>query len=364
VGSEMCIRDRGIALIEKINVSKTKDDDENAMTQEQLNQAANVLKDWFAVSIKKKLALAVRPGAKDDTQTIDNTDAIKNAAFEYLSWMQTVQSLGLDQKFVAQNDTALGSLASAIKSNADNAVEKCISENDMTQIDKLQHLYKFSIILGLNNREGLNVESIRTRMKRLANFELRINELIHVKAHQYGDETFNAELVGSGSVPLLLDDNFTISGSGIMGLNKVNARINFPAGTDPVAIISALTGTAAFDVTETANGNYIKPVNEKYNVGVKPFALDSSLGSETASIIIMPSPANGSSWLWQEVFRKSHITELDNTLPGKSRYRVTNWSIPKKAGIYAQRSYSRITRSGNLDVREDTTFSIIFKPSK
>jgi hypothetical protein len=355
---------QNIALIEKRNVSKSKDNDENSIDQGQLNQTAGVLKEWFAISIKKKLALAARPGIKDDTQTVDNTDAIKSAAFEYLSWMQTVQSLGLDQKFVAQNDTALGSLASAIKSNADNAVEKCISENDMTQIDKLQHLYKFSIILGLNNREGLNIESIRTRMKRLASFELRINELIHVKTHQFGDDVFNAELIGAGNIPLSLDDDFTISGSGIMGLNKVNSRINFPAGTDPVAIISALMGTAAFDVTETANGNYIKAVNEKYNVSIQPFTLDSSLGSENASVIIVPSPGNSSSWLWQEVFRKSHVTELDNSLPGKARYRITNWSIPKKAGAYALRSYSRNTQFGNLDVREDTTFSLIFKPSK
>jgi hypothetical protein len=149
-----------------------------------------------------------------------------------------------------------------------------------------------------------------------------------------------------------------------MSLNKVNAKINFPAGTDPAVITSALVGATAFDITETANGNYIKPVDEEYDVVIRPFVLDSTLGSEKASIMIVPSPRKASSWLWREVFRKSHLTELDDSSPGKSVYRITDWSLPKKPGAYAVRSFSRITQSGNLDVREDTTFSIVFKPSK
>jgi len=315
-----------------------------SLNEDQTRRIGNILKGWFNAALKPKLTAAE-----------GNPDLTEDAAHEYLAWSQIVQGLGFDRELADENEQALNSLANSVKRGVDKTIDKCVQEKDPSLISRLFKLFKLATMLGLDGRNGLNVESIKERALKLASFELRIATSIHLKYPQYSDDIFNANITGSGSVPLSINDNFMLTGSGNFSLQKVDLNINVP---NDIAITDTLSALA-YGFTEAINGDRSEPFVESYNIDVTPIQLNMSPDPKSVLINFSAAYAGGEEPVWEEALKGCHPGVFSGGL-----YKITGWNLSGKGSVFATSTLTGNTRIEGLDVKDTTTFELIFTPKK
>jgi hypothetical protein len=153
----------------------------------------------------------------------------------------------------------------------------------------------------------------------------------------------------------MLDENLMLTGQGNFNLNKVSTHINVPNNSPVTDAVSAL----AHGFTAWVNGNRSESFNEAYGLEVPPVSLDMSPGAKQVVLCFSAAYTGGEDPLWQEVFSKCHASERAGNL-----FKISGWNVSDKGAVFASKSYSRNTRIEGLDIREDTTFELVFTPKR
>jgi len=314
----------------------------DSIDEDHLRRIGNILKGWYNASVKVKLAEAEK-----------NPDIVEDAAREFLSWKQVLQAVGLEDRFEAEDEASQDSLARAIKNAVDKAVEKCVKEKDPSQISRLIHLYKLAVMLGLDGREGLKVEAIKEKAIKLATFELKIDDHIRFKMPEYSEDMFHADLEGAGTVSLSLGEDFLLSGMGEFQLSKMSLHVDIPDDFPVTDILSAL----AYGFIQMLNGDRSDSYNETYRVNMPPTLLTMSPGAKKVVLCLDIGYVGGEDSIWLAVFNGCHASEREGNL-----FKISGWEVPGKGAVFARKSCSRTTQIEGTDIKEDTTFELIFTP--
>lgn len=124
-------------------------------------EAFNILQEWYHEQVLPKLKNA----QKDEGQILD-------AVRQYVSWLAQVQLRGMDDQFTEEVAEALNAMAVGIANAVDAAHDKCINEKDPLEASTMVFWEKAAQVFGLDNREGLLSEEIKTKIRECAVFEV------------------------------------------------------------------------------------------------------------------------------------------------------------------------------------------------
>lgn len=285
--------------------------------------------DWYQRAIKPTLQSAVN----NDQLTID-------AVHEFLVWRQGSQGLGFDTNELKNEDNeGLLLSANAIRNAANKASQKCLRDKDPSMAGVLIKFYALTELLPINGLSGLNSQDIKEMALKCAKFEIKFTSRMLHRNTTGGSSEFQA----SGSIPLVIDQNFTLSGEGEI---KTNSYI--------------FEGVSC---TQSRPEIYhVKIQQAGFSAGNKPqVTLFIDLGEELPDITATCPEEYGSihmdGTIWDGDFVEMH---LDDHITGNI-FKLTNWDILGKGGTYAKKVYQK-TKNLGVPVTEDTTLELIHRP--
>ncbi|MDP2684872.1 MAG: hypothetical protein Q8P20_07610 [bacterium] len=302
--------------------------------------SVDVLKEWFDNSVKKELAPAE-----------SNENLLKNAIRNYLSWLGQVQLYGHDDQFTSEDTEAQDSMAKGIVNAIDTSSEDCVNNSDPTEVDDMIFWAKGAMLLGLDDRGGLDIDIIKEKVKSCAQFSLTLESTT---------EYFDTVIVESGSIPSITlnedfsswvgtgehtEDSWTLVGDVCEPTTNVTFPLNVGLGN-----ISFTSGSAEIAlIFEVDAGQYLPEYNHRCDYGA---------GSE--------GNFGGFGWLgdFDELHHDEYVGPEMSVIPNfewsETAYLIKNWEHVGSADVFSKKVYNRTVEGTS----EDTTLILRHTPVK
>jgi hypothetical protein len=276
-------------------------------------------------------------------------------------WSKFVQLYGLERDLLKPEVDGFNTAFITAKDRAvQKIVEKCVGEKDPSQISKLQHVYRLLIELEqIWGFEGLNPGAVLEKIKKLANFELKITEHIRMKMKEYSEDMFSYTVDGSGSVPIKVTASsergvFWLGGEGQFQLTNALLHVNIPKDFPVTDVASGL----AYGFITMMNGDHKEPMSQAYKISVPDIPLLVS-GDKDVQLSFDVSPLGSEAdfpWL-SEIFRPFHRDVCTGHY-----FKLTGWNIAGKGGVFGNKVHTHTGSIEDMDLTEETTYELLFTP--
>jgi hypothetical protein len=317
----------------------------DTLTEAQKKGLQETLTEWWNRGVKPFLE-----------QSLRETKEIVPAAKEYTIWLQAVQSLGFESSFSATIKTSETFLAKAIVRASDEASRLCTEAHDPSQAGVLLKLYAIAEGLGLDGVGGLRVESLKKQALNCAKFKLTIKSRFAVEDSKVcpvgEDESY------SGEIELLPDEDFTLSGKGIVKADSIQVcatECRIERGDGPVESTVEISNVM-FGTSSQSNAISI-PLAVTDQTSVQYDCTYTIPGTDTEFGYHVP-------FGWDGSFYNMH----DEARTGLFEYMITGWTRNGTGDVFATKSYDWVktpTFMGmGVPVHEITTFKLLHTPGK
>lgn len=300
------------------------------LTEELKSQILSIMQDWYQ--------RAVKPGLEKAKQ---NDELVIDAVHEFVVWWQGAQSLGMD-KDTLKNESEEGKRlsAEAIKNASEKAYQKCTKEKDPAQAGKLMKLYALAHLLGTEGISGLNVEDIKNKVIKCANFEVKFTSQM---VHHTVVGTIDRYSV-SGMIPLTMNEDFSLAGEGeIKGEGFTLNGKPCTQSRPEVYLVKVLQ--TKFTTAEEKPG-----ISLLYDMGEELSDIRANCFEPGVSVEM-----GGTMWDGDFAFIHEGERVQDNII------KFSNWEILGKGEVYAKKTYKQ-TKTLGVPIDENTTLELIHKP--
>ncbi len=304
--------------------------------------SVEVLQDWFDNSVQKDLAAA---------ETKENL--LKNAIRNYLSWLGQVQIYGHDDQFSDEDSRAMDSMAKGIKNAISSSSDECVVNSDPTEVEDMIFWAKAAMLLGLDDRGGLDIDTIKEQVKSCAQFSLTLESTM---------QALTTIIIESGSIPnISLNENF----SGWVGKGE-HTEVSWELGGDicePTTNVTFPLNVGLGDIKFTGGNVEVALIIEVDAGEYLPY-YDHRCDYGGGSV----GEFAGFGWLgdfdelhFEDEYVGPEISTIPNFEWSETAYLIKNWEYVGSSDVFAKKEYKR-TGSGPVPITEDTNFVLIHNP--
>lgn len=323
-------------------------------SEAQKQTALDIFRDWFNQDLKWKLIAAV----KDENKIEDGVGA-------FYRWLKWVQFYGFTDDLAHEIEIGENFSASAIKNGGEKSSKKCVDEKDAFQVGRMLTLARYTMLLGLNGRSGLNEDELKNKAKKCAKFEIRISSTFEVETSVGGGKDIGKF---SGVIPLSTDDGFALLGEGQVKMDSYLEMVGTPSEhgckysremVSPVEIRS--TQIKAFGGKPSVSLNLIlkDPGELNWDCSWVIPGTDTTFGY---------TGGQGTTMEWDGDTMLLHEDELVQLSETEALLPILDWEIVNKGGIFARKVFQQSRVFGGFGASstetENTVFELVHTPER
>ncbi|OQA03461.1 MAG: hypothetical protein BWY68_00735 [bacterium ADurb.Bin400] len=319
----------------------------------QRQTAIDIFKDWYYQDVRWKLIAAT----KDEAKVEDGIGA-------FIRWLKWAQWYGFADELNKEVETGYNYSATAVRNAADASSKKCMDAKDALQTGRMITLAAYADLLPIDGRQGLNSNTIKEKANKCAQFELRISSTIDSRCGSCDSSDIG---VYSGTVQLTTEDNFAISGEGIVNIDSYREMVgtpqehgctyNRPLLLFPVKVPTIQVKTTGNTPSVSLLLSIVDPGD--YEADCSFWVVEETTMTVTGSVI-------GATWHYD--FGALHEDEIVERTETTDTFYLPDWEIINKDGVFARKVYDRSKTSGYAGFtgtdKEHTIFELVHTPQR